>query len=388
MGQLNRRQKVFERLNIYINEHIVTTKNSLFKENRAEIRRNANKLEAIKELLEKDLAEIVSEVPQEEKKYMELEQKIRNTLTDVLAMLLTARNYLKMDGTIVNKESFHIDLEPEILTECEEPEKESNTVHTILDRIRNKKKKSGEKLKENAVYETGSATKLPSQEETSHTNHVDIGLAVSTLSSPKNKKHNSNRKPLFEIIEDTSSKDKLKEITIKESRKKMVSQINHKGASTRDIVSYTQANGGRKYTRYNAFIGPAIRTFSKINIQNLITTIIYLYFANYLLSTSRDIPCKVQSPSSHIKIFISNSRHNSKSIHTLKLNCVENKNSKNFKYCYPDKKSNKFSQTQSTNRSKENVAISTSKGIKFKYDQSETAITSNKRSVVLAHLTI
>ena len=220
MGQLNIRQKVFERLNIYINEHIVTTKNSLFKENRAEIRRNANKLQAIKELLEKDLANIVSEMPQE---YMELEQKIRNTLTDVLAILLTARNYLKINGTIVNKESFHIDLEPEIFTEFEEPEKESKESHRISDRsdssIRNKKKKSSKTFKE-ILYETRMAAKPLSQEETAHT---DIDLAVSTLISPKNKEHNSNKKPLFEIIEDTSSKDKLKEITVKESRKKMVS---------------------------------------------------------------------------------------------------------------------------------------------------------------------
>ena len=253
MGLLKGRQKTFEHENVEIYKKIVATENSLIEENRTEIRTNIIKLECHKELLEKDLVRIVSEMPQQENEWIELEQKLRKTLADVSAILLEAWNYSKINGPLLNKEIFHIDLEPEILSEFEEAEKESKESHRKLgisvSSIRNKKKKSSEKLKEKTVYETRTARKPLSQEETSHIDHIDIDLAVSSLISPKNKEHNPNKKSLSEITEDTSNRDKPKETIIKESRKKVASQIDHNGSSTRDIASYTQATCCKKYTR-------------------------------------------------------------------------------------------------------------------------------------------
>ena len=386
MGLLSRRQRYFESFSIEIYEDISTTKRSLIEKNGTEIRTNTINLEANKEILTKDLARLVSEMP-EENEFIELEWKVREALSDISAILLETWSYLKINGPSLHKELFYPDLEPENLTEFEESE-ESKELHRKLFKsdssMRNKKDKSSEKLEENAVFETRMTTKTLNQEQTLHVDNIDIGLEVSTLSSPKSKNHNPNRKSLYEITEDTSRKEKPKEIVIKESRKKVVNQIDNKAVSTRDI-SYTQATC-RKYTRFITFIGPEIKkTFSKLNIQNLITTLLYLYFTNYLLLTLYNNPCKTQnSSSSHIKIFISNSRQDYKSIHNLKLNCFENKNSKNFKYCYLRKKSSKLSQAQSINRSKENIVISTNKEFKFKfkYDKSETIISSNKGSVL------
>merc|ERR1711874_399717 len=118
------------------------------------------------------------------------EQKVRKTLTDISTKLLEAWNYLKINGPLLNEEIFNLDLE----LEFEEPEKESTISHRKLcisdNLIRKKKKKSSEKLKEKTVYETRIATKYLSQVKTSHIDHIDIDLTISTLSSPKNKEHN------------------------------------------------------------------------------------------------------------------------------------------------------------------------------------------------------
>merc|ERR1711874_473689 len=140
------------------------------------------------------------------------EQKVRKTLTDISTKLLEAWNYLKINGPLLNEEIFTLDLE----LEFEEPEKESTVSHIKLcisdNLIRKKKRKSSEKLKEKTVYETRTATKSLSQVKTSHIDHIDIGLTVSTSSSPKNKEHNPNRKSLSKITEHITSKDKSKEI--------------------------------------------------------------------------------------------------------------------------------------------------------------------------------
>ena len=99
MGKLYIHQKMFEWSNIKIYEQITTTENSFIEENRKEIRTNTNKLKCWKDVLEKDQARIISERQQqllqeeEEIKYIELEQKVRNTLADISATLLEARNY-------------------------------------------------------------------------------------------------------------------------------------------------------------------------------------------------------------------------------------------------------------------------------------------------------
>ena len=96
----------------------------------------------------------------------------------------------------------------------------------------------------------------------------------------------------------------------------MVNQINHKGISIREI-SYTLATFCRKYTRYNTFVGSAIkRTFVKINIQNLIMTLLCLYFANYLLSTCHDIYCK-NDESHQKKIYENKETHMKKEIYEI-----------------------------------------------------------------------
>merc|ERR1711913_72400 len=98
-------------------------------ENRTEIRTNTIKLESYKDNLEKDLVKILSETPQEEEnKYVELEQKVRKTLTDISTKLLEAWNYLKINGPLLNEEIFNLDLE----LEFEEPEKESTVSHRNL----------------------------------------------------------------------------------------------------------------------------------------------------------------------------------------------------------------------------------------------------------------
>merc|ERR1711913_65905 len=118
-GLLKTRQKVFEYFNVEIYKQIVTTENSLIEENRTEIRTNIIKLLSHKEVLEKDLLRIVREMTQENE-WIELEQKFRKTLADISAILLEAWNYSKINGPLLSKETFHIDSEPEILSEFEE----------------------------------------------------------------------------------------------------------------------------------------------------------------------------------------------------------------------------------------------------------------------------
>ena len=141
MGQLSRRQRYFESFSIEIYEDISTTKRLLIEKNGTEIRTNTINLEANKEILTKDLARLVSEMP-EENEFIELERKVRETLSDISAILLETWNYLKINGPSLHKELFYPDSELENLTEFEESE-ESKELHRKLFKsdssIRNKK---------------------------------------------------------------------------------------------------------------------------------------------------------------------------------------------------------------------------------------------------------
>ena len=96
----------------------------------------------------------------------------------------------------------------------------------------------------------------------------------------------------------------------------MDNQLNHKGISIKEI-SYTVATLCRKYTKYNTFVGSAIkRTFVNINIQNLITTLLYIHLANYLLSTSHDIYYK-NYESHQKKIYDNKETHMKKEIYEI-----------------------------------------------------------------------
>ena len=142
MGKLSRHQRRIEKFNLVIYEQIVSIENSLIEENRTEVRNNTVMLESYKDNLEKDLVKILSETPQEEEenKYVELEQKVRKTLTDISTKLLEAWNYLKIKGPLLNEEMFNLDSE----LEFEEPEKESTVSHRTLcisDNLLRKKEK-------------------------------------------------------------------------------------------------------------------------------------------------------------------------------------------------------------------------------------------------------
>ena len=65
MDLLSRRQRYFETFCIEIYEDITTTKNLLIEKTGTEIRTNTINLEVNKEILTKDLARLVSEMPEE-----------------------------------------------------------------------------------------------------------------------------------------------------------------------------------------------------------------------------------------------------------------------------------------------------------------------------------
>ena len=123
MGKLSRHQKGFEKFNREIYKLIVTTKNALIEKNRIEVKENTIKLESHKSNLENDLAKIVSEKLQEGEldKYTELEQEVRNTLTDISAVLCKTWDYLEINGPLLTRKELYLDLECEFSPKFEEP---------------------------------------------------------------------------------------------------------------------------------------------------------------------------------------------------------------------------------------------------------------------------
>ena len=150
MGKLSRHQRSIEKFNLVIYEQIVSIENSLIEENRTEVRTNTIILESYKDNLEKNLTKILLDTTQEEEnKYVELEQKVRKPLADISAKLLEAWNYLKINGPLLDKEFPHPDLDFEL------------------------------------TYETGTATKPLSQEETLHVDCRSHRLRSIYLELPK-----------------------------------------------------------------------------------------------------------------------------------------------------------------------------------------------------------